>query len=163
MTPNCVKVSPARQTRRARALATTGSFSKNTSRSRATSKSRCSATRTATSCIWAIEARVYAEDPLRNFLPSIGRLVRYRPPVPEAAGEGVRVDSGVFEGAEISLYYDPMIAKLIVHGADRDSAIERLRKALDGFYIAGPRHNLAALAAIAASERFREGRLSTDF
>jgi propionyl-CoA carboxylase alpha chain len=112
---------------------------------------------------WAIEARVYAEDPLRNFLPSIGRIVRYRPPVPDEAGEGVRVDSGVYEGAEISLYYDPMIAKLIVHGPDRDSAIEKLRKALDGFYIAGPRHNLAALAAIAASERFREGRLSTDF
>jgi len=112
---------------------------------------------------WAIEARVYAEDPLRNFLPSIGRLVRYRPPVEGAAGERVRVDSGVFEGAEITLNYDPMIAKLIAHGADRDSAIEKLRAALDGFYIAGPRHNLAALAAIAASARFREGRLSTDF
>ncbi|HEY8872383.1 MAG TPA: acetyl/propionyl/methylcrotonyl-CoA carboxylase subunit alpha [Stellaceae bacterium] len=112
---------------------------------------------------WAIEARVYAEDPARNFLPSIGRLVHYRPPVADSGEEGVRIDSGVFEGAEITLHYDPMIAKLIVHGADRDAAIERLRDALDGFYIAGPRHNLAFLAAIAASEQFSEGRLSTGF
>jgi propionyl-CoA carboxylase alpha chain len=108
---------------------------------------------------WAIEARVYAEDPLRNFLPSIGRLIRYRQP----EGEGVRVDSGVVEGAEITLHYDPMIAKLIAYGADRGGAIDKLRQALDGFYIAGLRHNIAFLAAIAASERFREGRLSTDF
>ncbi len=108
---------------------------------------------------WAIEARVYAEDPTRNFLPSIGRLIRYRPP----EGEGIRVDSGVFEGAEITLYYDPMIAKLVAHGADRDAAVDRLRQALDGFYIAGVRHNTAFLAAIAASEQFRAGRLSTDF
>jgi propionyl-CoA carboxylase alpha chain len=112
---------------------------------------------------WAIEARVYAEDPLRNFLPSIGRLVRYRPPQEDAGAEAVRIDSGVFEGAEITLHYDPMIAKLIAHGADRDAAIDRLRQALDVFYIAGPRHNLTFLAAIAASARFREGRLSTDF
>src|ERR1700720_4779661 len=96
---------------------------------------------------WAIEARVYAEDPLRNFLPSIGRLVRYRPP----DGAGVRVDTGVCEGAEITLHYDPMIAKLIAHGDDRDAAIERLEGALDGFSIAGVRHNIAFLAAIAAS------------
>jgi propionyl-CoA carboxylase alpha chain len=108
---------------------------------------------------WAIEARVYAEDPQRNFLPSIGRLVRYTPP----EGEGVRIDSGVFEGAEISLYYDPMIAKLIAYGEDRDTAIERLSDALDGFYVSGVRHNMAFLAAIAASERFRAGALSTDF
>jgi propionyl-CoA carboxylase alpha chain len=108
---------------------------------------------------WAIEARVYAEDPTRNFLPSIGRLVRYCPP----EGEGVRIDSGVFEGAEISLYYDPMIAKLIAYGADRGAAIDRLSDALDGFYIAGVRHNVAFLAAIAASERFHAGALSTDF
>jgi len=108
---------------------------------------------------WAIEARVYAEDPTRNFLPSIGRLVRYCPP----EGDGVRVDAGVFEGAEISLYYDPMIAKLIAYGKDRDAAIERLGDALDGFYISGVRHNVAFLAAIAASERFRAGALSTDF
>jgi propionyl-CoA carboxylase alpha chain len=108
---------------------------------------------------WAIEARVYAEDPQRNFLPSIGRLVRYRPP----RGEGVRIDTGVFEGAEITLYYDPMIAKLIASGGDRETAIDRLSDALDGFYIAGVRHNVAFLAAIAASERFRAGALSTDF
>src|SRR5437868_5242971 len=108
---------------------------------------------------WAIEARVYAEDPTRNFLPSIGRLVRYCPP----EGEGVRIDSGVFEGAEISLYYDPMIAKLISYGADRAAATGRLSSALDGFYIAGVRHNVAFLAAIAASERFHAGALSTDF
>src|SRR5713101_349029 len=108
---------------------------------------------------WAIEARVYAEDPTRNFLPSIGRLIRYRPP----EGDGLRVDSGVFEGAEITLYYDPMIAKLVAYGADRDAAVDRLRQALDGFYIAGVRHNTAFLAAIAASEQFRAGRLSTDF
>jgi propionyl-CoA carboxylase alpha chain len=108
---------------------------------------------------WAIEARVYAEDPTRNFLPSIGRLVRYCPP----GGEGVRIDSGVFEGAEISLYYDPMIAKLIAYGTDREAAIGRLQNALDGFYISGVRHNVAFLAAIAASERFHAGALSTDF
>ncbi|MGC2414387.1 MAG: acetyl/propionyl/methylcrotonyl-CoA carboxylase subunit alpha [Stellaceae bacterium] len=108
---------------------------------------------------WAIEARVYAEDPERNFLPSIGRLVSYRQP----EGDGLRLDSGVIEGAEITLYYDPMIAKLIAYGPVRDSAIDRLRQALDGFYIAGVRHNIAFLAAVAASEGFREGRLSTDF
>jgi propionyl-CoA carboxylase alpha subunit len=108
---------------------------------------------------WAIEARVYAEDPARNFLPSIGRLTRYRPP----EGDGIRVDSGVCEGAEITLYYDPMIAKLVACGADRDEAIGRLCDALDAFTIAGVRHNLAFLAAIAGSERFRAGRLSTDF
>jgi len=108
---------------------------------------------------WAIEARIYAEDPTRNFLPSIGRLVRYRPP----EGDGLRVDSGVFEGAEITVYYDPMIAKLIAYGADRDAAIDRLRDALNGFYIAGVRHNVPFLAAIAASERFLSGVFSTDF
>jgi propionyl-CoA carboxylase alpha chain len=108
---------------------------------------------------WAIEARVYAEDPTRNFLPSIGRLVRYCPP----EGDGVRVDSGVIEGAEISLYYDPMIAKLVAYGAEREAAIGRLQDALDGFYISGVRHNVAFLAAIAASERFHAGALSTDF
>jgi propionyl-CoA carboxylase alpha chain len=107
----------------------------------------------------AIEARVYAEDPTRNFLPSIGRLVRYCPP----EGDGVRIDSGVFEGAEISLYYDPMIAKLVAYDADREAAIRRLQDALDGFYISGVRHNVAFLAAIAASERFHAGALSTDF
>jgi propionyl-CoA carboxylase alpha chain len=108
---------------------------------------------------WAIEARVYAEDPLRNFLPSIGRLVRYMPP----QGEGVRIDTGVFEGAEIAMYYDPMIAKLCTYGADRAAAIERMREALDGFYIGGVRHNIAFLGAIVATERFGRGALSTDF
>src|SRR5205807_6930030 len=108
---------------------------------------------------WEIDARVYAEDPTRNFLPSIGRLVRYCPP----EGEGVRIDSGVFEGAEISLYYDPRIAKLVAYGTDREAAIGRLQDALDGFYISGVRHNVAFLAAIAASERFHAGALSTDF
>jgi propionyl-CoA carboxylase alpha subunit len=108
---------------------------------------------------WAVEARVYAEDPQRNFLPSIGRLVRYRPP----EGDGIRIDSGVFEGAEISLHYDPMIAKLIAYGVERGQAIDRLGAALDGFYIAGVRNNVAFLGAIAASERFRAGALSTDF
>src|SRR5581483_8692910 len=88
---------------------------------------------------WAIEARVYAEDPLRNFLPSIGRLVRYIPP----EGDGIRVDSGTFEGAEISLYYDPMIAKLVAYGGDRGEAADRLLGSLDGFYIAGVQHNVA--------------------
>jgi propionyl-CoA carboxylase alpha chain len=113
---------------------------------------------------WAIEARVYAEDPTRNFLPSIGRLVRYLPP-PDAehGGDGIRIDSGVYEGAEISVYYDPMIAKLCAYGADRTEATDRLAQALDGFYVAGLRHNIAFLAAIADSQRFRRGALSTDF
>jgi propionyl-CoA carboxylase alpha chain len=108
---------------------------------------------------WAIEARVYAEDPARNFLPSIGRLVRYRAP----SGEGVRLDAGVFEGAEISIYYDPLIAKLIVSGPDRDTAIDRLSGALDEFYVAGVQHNIPFLAAAAAKPRFRAGTLSTNF
>jgi propionyl-CoA carboxylase alpha chain len=108
---------------------------------------------------WAIEARIYAEDPTRNFLPSIGRLVRYRPP----AGEGIRLDAGVFEGSEISVYYDPLIAKLIASGPDRDTAIDRLSDALDAFHIAGVQHNVPFLAAAAANPRFRAGALSTNF
>jgi propionyl-CoA carboxylase alpha chain len=107
----------------------------------------------------AIEARVYAEDPTRNFLPSIGRLVRYLPP----RGEGVRLDAGVFEGAEISVYYDPLIAKLVASGADRAAAIDRLRGALDDFYVAGVQHNIPFLAAVTAKPRFRAGTLSTNF
>ncbi len=107
----------------------------------------------------AIEARIYAEDPERGFLPSIGRLTRYRPP----AGKGLRLDSGVEEGAEITLHYDPMIAKLIAHGADRASAIDRLAQALDRFLIEGVRSNLAFLARVVATESFRKGALSTDF
>jgi propionyl-CoA carboxylase alpha chain len=108
---------------------------------------------------WAIEARVYAEDPRRNFLPSTGRLIRYRPP----PGEGLRLDTGVFEGAEISIYYDPMIAKLVASGSDRKTAIERLRGALDAFYVAGVQHNIAFLAAAVAKPRFAAGALSTSF
>jgi propionyl-CoA carboxylase alpha chain len=110
-------------------------------------------------CGWAVEARIYAEDPARNFLPSIGRLVRYRPP----GGDGLRLDSGVCEGAEIGLHYDPMIAKLIASAPERGAAIDRLRAALDGFYIAGVQHNIAFLAAVMAKPRFRDGALSTDF
>src|SRR5215813_488578 len=108
---------------------------------------------------WALEARIYAEDPRRNFLPSTGRLVRYLPP----AGEGLRLDTGVFEGSEISLYYDPMIAKLVGSGPDRNTAIERLRGALDGFYVAGVQQNIAFLAAAVAKPRFSKGALSTNF
>ena len=108
---------------------------------------------------WAIEARIYAEDPTRNFLPSTGRLVRYRPP----RGEGLRLDDGVCEGAEIGVHYDPMIGKLAAFGPDRDTAIDRLRDALDGFYVSGVRNNIAFLAAVAGSARFRAGALSTSF
>jgi propionyl-CoA carboxylase alpha chain len=107
----------------------------------------------------AIEARVYAEDPLRGFLPSIGRLTRYRPP----SGEGVRVDTGVYEGAEISVYYDPMIAKLVTYGPTRLEAARRMSVALDAFAIRGLNHNIGFLAAIIRKPRFLEGRLSTDF
>ncbi|MFQ5985551.1 MAG: biotin carboxylase N-terminal domain-containing protein [Alphaproteobacteria bacterium] len=108
---------------------------------------------------WAIEARVYAEDPERGFLPSAGRLVRYRPP---AAG-GVRVDDGVEEGSEISPHYDPMIAKLCAFGASRAEALDRLRPAVDAFLIRGVSHNLRFLAAVLRHPRFAEGRLSTRF
>ncbi len=109
---------------------------------------------------WSIEARVYAEDPLRNFLPSIGRLVKYREPV---AGEKVRIDSGVTEGSEISMYYDPMIAKLVTYGADRAEAIAEMRRALDGYYIRGINHNAAFLTAVMAHPRFAAGRITTNF
>ena len=94
---------------------------------------------------WSIEARVYAEDASRNFLPSTGRLVTYRPP-PE--GNGVRVDTGVFEGGEVSMFYDPMIAKLITHGDSREAAIERMRRALNRFVIRGVTSNLPFLSAL---------------
>ena len=109
---------------------------------------------------WAVEARIYAEDPFRNFMPSIGRLTRYRPP--EENGD-VRVDTGVYEGGEISMYYDPMIAKLIAGGRTRDEAIGRMRGALDAYYIRGVSHNIPFLAALMAHPRFAEGRLSTGF
>ncbi|HVH84216.1 MAG TPA: biotin/lipoyl-containing protein, partial [Steroidobacteraceae bacterium] len=110
---------------------------------------------------WAIEARIYAEDPSRKFLPSVGRLVRYLPP--PADGQRVRVDTGVYEGGGISIYYDPMIAKLIAGGRDRGEALARLRAALDAFYIRGVNHNIPFLAAATAHRRLVEGRLSTEF
>ena len=109
---------------------------------------------------WAIEARVYAEDPLRGFLPSIGRLVRYAEPRHD---DHVRVDSGVVEGDEISIYYDPMIAKLVVTDKTRDAAIGQLRRALDAFHIRGLKHNIGFLAALAGHPRFAQGRLTTNF
>ncbi|HEU4826470.1 MAG TPA: biotin/lipoyl-containing protein, partial [Dongiaceae bacterium] len=109
---------------------------------------------------WAIEARVYAEDPLRSFLPSTGRLVRYREP---AVGPAVRVDSGVYEGAEISMFYDPMIAKLVTYGEDRPAAIMAMGEALDSFYIRGLSHNVGFLSALMAHPRFHAGRLTTGF
>src|SRR6185436_7673384 len=109
---------------------------------------------------WAMEARLYAEDPFRNFLPSTGRLVKYRePPV----GPDVRVDSGVYEGGEISMFYDPMIAKLCTHGKTRNEAIDRMRRALDEFYVRGVSHNVPFLAALMAHPRFRAGKLTTNF
>ncbi|CAK0770179.1 Propionyl-CoA carboxylase alpha chain [uncultured Gammaproteobacteria bacterium] len=109
---------------------------------------------------WAMEARIYAEDPLRNFLPSTGRISRYRPP---AEDRFTRVDTGVYEGGEISMYYDPMIAKLCTRGQDRMSAIQHMRDALDGFQIRGVGHNIGFLASVMRSQRFAEGRLTTAF
>ncbi len=110
----------------------------------------------------AIEARIYAEDPARGFLPSTGRLIRYREPS-AANGSGLRIDSGVREGSEIGIYYDPMIAKLIAFGSDRPTAIARLSHAIDGFVIRGVATNLSFLSAVTRHPRFAEGRLSTGF
>ncbi len=113
---------------------------------------------------WAVEARVYAEDPHRGFLPSIGRLSRYRPPAESRnSATAVRIDGGVIEGSEISLYFDPLIAKLITHGPDRVSAIDTMQNALDRFLIDGIAHNLPFLAALMEHPRWRKGRLSTGF
>jgi propionyl-CoA carboxylase alpha chain len=109
---------------------------------------------------WALECRVYAEDPARDFMPSIGRLVRYREP---PAGPRLRVDSGVTEGSEITVFYDPMVAKVVTHGETREAAIREMQAALDAFYVRGIDHNMSFLAAVIATERFRDGRLSTDF
>ncbi|MBW7931232.1 MAG: acetyl/propionyl-CoA carboxylase subunit alpha, partial [Gammaproteobacteria bacterium] len=109
---------------------------------------------------WALETRVYAEDPFRNFLPSTGRLVRYQPP---AASDSVRIDTGIEEGSEVSMFYDPMIAKLVTWGKTREQAIERMQDALDAYYIRGVSHNIAFLNAVLAHERFRTGKLSTGF
>ena len=113
---------------------------------------------------WAVESRVYAEDPFRNFLPSIGRLVKYRPPAEGVFnGATVRNDTGVFEGGEISMYYDPMIAKLVTHAATREAAIDAQAEALDSFYIDGIQHNIPFLTAVMQHPRWRKGALSTGF
>jgi propionyl-CoA carboxylase alpha chain len=128
---------------------------------------------------WAIENRLYAEDPYRNFLPSIGRLTRYRPPAEVAAGPmaanntwhgdaptgetAVRNDTGVYEGGEISMYYDPMIAKLCTWGPTRDAAIEAMRVALDSFEVEGIGHNLPFVAAVMDHPIFIKGDMTTAF
>ncbi|WP_029351104.1 acetyl/propionyl/methylcrotonyl-CoA carboxylase subunit alpha [Bosea sp. 117] len=113
---------------------------------------------------WAVESRIYAEDPYRNFLPSIGRLSRYRPPAEgEQDGVTVRNDTGVFEGGEISLYYDPMIAKLVTHAPTRLQAIDAQVDALDAFALDGIQHNIPFLSALMGHERWRSGKLSTGF
>ncbi|WP_018000389.1 acetyl/propionyl/methylcrotonyl-CoA carboxylase subunit alpha [Paracoccus sp. N5] len=133
---------------------------------------------------WAIESRLYAEDPYRNFLPSIGRLTRYRPPAetaagplldadrwvparpgdhPPAAAAGVRNDTGVYEGGEISMYYDPMIAKLCTWAPTREAAIEQMRLALDEFEVEGIGHNLPFLSAVMDHPKFVSGDISTAF
>jgi len=109
---------------------------------------------------WSIENRVYAEDPYRGFLPSTGRLVRYNPP---EESEGVRVDDGVAEGGEVSMFYDPMIAKLITYAPTRLEAIDKQIEALDRFEIEGLGHNIDFLSAIMQHDRFRDGNLSTGF
>jgi propionyl-CoA carboxylase alpha chain len=114
---------------------------------------------------WAIESRLYAEDPHRNFLPSIGRLTRYKPPSVGDNGDGtlVRNDTGVYEGGEISIHYDPMIAKLCTWGETRIQAIDAMGIALDEFEVEGIAHNLPFLSAVMRNERFRSGDITTAF
>jgi len=118
---------------------------------------------------WAIECRINAEDPFRNFLPSTGRLVRFAPPGQTMFASdtghlyGVRVDTGVYEGGEIPMYYDSMIAKLIVHGRDRSEAIARMREALNGFVIRGISSNIAFQSALLAHPKFASGEFNTGF
>jgi propionyl-CoA carboxylase alpha chain len=107
----------------------------------------------------AIEVRVYAEDPANNFLPDIGTLTTYRPP----QGPGVRVDDGFEEGMTIPIHYDPMIAKLIVHGATREEAIARMERAIDDYAIAGVETTLPFCRFVMGHERFRSGRYDTHF
>ena len=112
----------------------------------------------------AIESRVLAEDPARNFLPSTGRLRTYRPPAPgHCNGVTLRIDSGVREGGEISFHYDPLIAKIVTHAADRTAAIKAQSQALNSFVVEGVANNIAFLAAVMAHKRFRAGELSTGF
>ncbi|MBA4306627.1 MAG: acetyl/propionyl-CoA carboxylase subunit alpha [Sphingopyxis sp.] len=122
---------------------------------------------------WAIENRVYAEDPYRGFLPSTGRLTRYRPPVAgwtddgaengRRGVDGIRVDDGVYDGGEVSMFYDPMIAKLITWGLNRDVAADLQIAALDRFEIEGLGHNIDFVSAIMQHPRFRSGELTTGF
>ena len=113
---------------------------------------------------WAVESRLYAEDPYRNFLPSIGRLSRYRPPEEVSdATHVVRNDTGVYEGGEISMYYDPMIAKLCTWAPSRAGAIEEMRVALDSFEVEGIGHNLPFLSAVMDHEKFTSGNMTTAF
>ena len=114
---------------------------------------------------WAMESRLYAEDPYRNFLPSIGRLTRYRPPVEGATATGgiVRNDTGVFEGGEISMFYDPMIAKLCTWAPTRAQAIDEMRIALDTFEVEGIGHNLPFVGAVMDHPRFASGNITTAF
>ncbi|MDR7029130.1 acetyl/propionyl/methylcrotonyl-CoA carboxylase subunit alpha [Rhizobium rosettiformans] len=114
---------------------------------------------------WAIESRLYAEDPYRNFLPSIGRLTRYRPPAEGTTADGTvtRNDTGVFEGGEISMYYDPMIAKLCTWAPDRLTAIDAMSEALDSFEVEGIGHNLPFLSAVMNQNRFRSGKITTAY
>ena len=109
---------------------------------------------------WAIESRIYAENPARGFVPAIGRLIHYRQP-PQSGS--VRVDSGVNEGSEISIHYDPMVAKLICHGSDRDAAIALMRESLDQFHIQGVVTNVSFLASLLAHKRFLAGETTTAF
>ncbi|MCC7328428.1 MAG: acetyl-CoA carboxylase biotin carboxylase subunit [Burkholderiales bacterium] len=110
---------------------------------------------------WAIECRINAEDPLRGFLPSVGRVIRYRPPIEEEGS--VRVDTGVYEGGEIPMYYDSMIAKLVVHASNRDEAIAKMTEALNVFVIRGIASNIVFQSALLRHPRFVEGRLTTAF
>jgi len=113
---------------------------------------------------WAMESRLYAEDPYRNFLPSIGRLTRYRPPTESVTKECViRNDTGVFEGGEISMFYDPMIAKLCTWSTNRKKAISAMENALDRFEIEGIGHNLPFLSAVMGHTRFKSGNITTAF
>ena len=112
---------------------------------------------------WAVENRVYAEDPYRHFLPSTGRLIRYRPSPEKRDGIVVRVDDGVFEGGEVSMFYDPMIAKLVIWAPTREAAIDAQVAALDAFEIDGIGHNVDFLSALMQHPRFREGNITTNF
>ena len=113
---------------------------------------------------WAIESRLYAEDPFRNFLPSIGRLTRYLPPEESQGEEGIiRIDTGVEEGDEISIFYDPMIAKLCTHSHNRETATALMASALNRYYVDGIGHNIAFLSAIMNHPRWHSGDISTNF